>query len=181
MPWSRLEGLCWAVQIKAVEENRVVVLDQGSNELRQVPFGTCIWTTGIRMHPLSEKLAEQLQGEQEHWCARPALHAQCMGNCGRPLGDGIVSSQVGQPLITVCIVAHEVRCARIVADEMRCARCDPGAHSRWTDVSWSREQATSLLWGMQQPLNRQAASACLLHILWNHAITISQAHSVPEA
>ncbi|CAK0749843.1 hypothetical protein CVIRNUC_001942 [Coccomyxa viridis] len=54
-------------RIKAVEENRVVVLDQGSNELRQVPFGTCIWTTGIRMHPLSEKLAEQLQGEQEHW------------------------------------------------------------------------------------------------------------------
>ena len=69
------------MQIKAVEENRVVVLDQGSNELRQVPFGTCIWTTGIRMHPLSEKLAEQLQGEQEHWCARPAPHAQCMP-CG---------------------------------------------------------------------------------------------------
>jgi len=53
-------------QIKAVEENRVVVLDQTTNELRQVPFGTCIWTTGIRMHPLSEKLAQQLQA-QEHW------------------------------------------------------------------------------------------------------------------
>lgn len=52
----------------------MVVLDQGSNELRQVPFGTCIWTTGIRMHPLSEKLAEQLQA-QEHWCgAALVLH-----------------------------------------------------------------------------------------------------------
>ncbi len=49
-----------------MEENRVLVLDQGSKELRQVPFGTCIWTTGIRMHPLSEGLAEQLQA-QEHW------------------------------------------------------------------------------------------------------------------
>ena len=56
----------------------MVVLDQGSSELRQVPFGTCIWTTGIRMHPLSEQLAQQLQGEQEHWCARHAPHAQCM-------------------------------------------------------------------------------------------------------
>ena len=65
-------------QIKAVEENRVVVLDQASNELRQVPFGTCIRTTGIRMHPLSEKLAQQLQGEQEHWCGWLAPHAQCM-------------------------------------------------------------------------------------------------------
>ena len=65
-------------QIKAVEENRVVVLDQASNELRQVPFGTCIWTTGIRMHPLSEKLAQQLQGDQEHWCAWHAPYAQCM-------------------------------------------------------------------------------------------------------
>ena len=54
------------VQIKAVEENRVVVLDQTKNEMRQVPFGTCIWTTGIRMHPLAEKLAQQLQA-QEHW------------------------------------------------------------------------------------------------------------------
>ena len=54
------------MQIKAVEENRVVVLDQAKNELRQVPFGTCIWTTGIRMHPLAEKLAQQLQA-QEHW------------------------------------------------------------------------------------------------------------------
>ena len=54
------------MQIKAVEENRIVVLDQTTNELRQVPFGTCIWTTGIRMHPLSEKLAQQLQA-QEHW------------------------------------------------------------------------------------------------------------------
>ena len=145
------------VQIKAVEENRVVVLDQGSNELRQVPFGTCIWTTGIRMHPLSEKLAEQLQGEQEHWCARHALHAQCMGNCGRPLQVGIVSSQFKQFLITVC----NVTC------KMRCACCDPGAHSRWIDVSWSREQMTSLRWGMQQLLNRQATSACLLQTFQN--------------
>jgi NADH:ubiquinone reductase (non-electrogenic) len=63
---TRAEGCTTCAQIKAVEENRVLVLDQGSEELRQVPFGTCIWTTGIRMHPLSERLAEQLQA-QEHW------------------------------------------------------------------------------------------------------------------
>ena len=64
--YTRDVQLWLGVQIQAVEENRVVVLDQTKNELRQVPFGTCIWTTGIRMHPLAEKLAQQLQA-QEHW------------------------------------------------------------------------------------------------------------------
>ena len=69
----------------------------------------------------------------------------------------MVSSQIEQSLITVSIVAYEITCA--------C--CDPGAHSRWIDVSWSREHMTSLLWGMQQLLNRQAASACLLQTFQN--------------
>ncbi|CAL8462201.1 g1732 [Coccomyxa elongata] len=53
-----------ACRVKAVEPGAVVV--ERAGKMDHIPFGTCIWTTGIRMHPLAERLAEQLQG-QEHW------------------------------------------------------------------------------------------------------------------
>ncbi len=42
-------------QVKAVEPGAVVV--ERAGKLDHIPFGTCIWTTGIRMHPLAEHLA----------------------------------------------------------------------------------------------------------------------------
>lgn len=42
--------------MKAVEPGAVVV--QKGKEINRIPFGTCIWTTGIRMHPLAERLAD---------------------------------------------------------------------------------------------------------------------------
>ena len=41
-----------------------MVVSQGkSSEDKQVSFGTCIWTTGNRIHPLAEAMAQQLQGQ----------------------------------------------------------------------------------------------------------------------
>ncbi|EIE24243.1 FAD/NAD(P)-binding domain-containing protein [Coccomyxa subellipsoidea C-169] len=53
--------LVLACRVKAVEPGAVVV--QKGKETDRIPFGTCIWTTGIRMHPLAERLADG----QEHW------------------------------------------------------------------------------------------------------------------
>ena len=51
------------VQVKAVEPGAVVVNQGKSDEDKQVSFGTCIWTTGNRIHPLAEAMAQQLQGQ----------------------------------------------------------------------------------------------------------------------
>lgn len=48
------------MQVKAVEPGAVVVNQGKSKEDKQVSYGTCIWTTGNRMHPLAEQIAEGL-------------------------------------------------------------------------------------------------------------------------
>lgn len=47
-------------QVNAVEPGQVVVTDAPTNTKKNVEFGTCIWTTGIKMHPLVERLAKTL-------------------------------------------------------------------------------------------------------------------------
>lgn len=47
-------------QVNEVQPGQVVVTDAKSGTKKNVDFGTCIWTTGIRMHPLVEKLTNSL-------------------------------------------------------------------------------------------------------------------------
>lgn len=49
-----------AVQVNEVQPGQVVVTDAPTNTKQNVEFGTCIWTTGIKMHPLVGKLAKTL-------------------------------------------------------------------------------------------------------------------------
>ena len=54
-----------AMQVNEVQPGQVVVTDAPTNTKKNVEFGTCIWTTGIKMHPLVGKLAKTLpQGLQ---------------------------------------------------------------------------------------------------------------------
>lgn len=48
------------LQVNEVQPGQVVVTDAASGTKKNVEFGTCIWTTGIRMHPLVEKLTKVL-------------------------------------------------------------------------------------------------------------------------
>ena len=48
------------MQVKAVEPGAVVVKQGTAKEDRQVAYGTCIWTTGNKMHPLADDLAQKL-------------------------------------------------------------------------------------------------------------------------
>lgn len=48
------------MQVNEVQPGQVVVTDAPTNTKKNVEFGTCIWTTGIKMHPLVGKLAKIL-------------------------------------------------------------------------------------------------------------------------
>lgn len=37
-----------------------MVAEKGKSELSKVDFGTCVWTTGIKMAPITHRLIEQL-------------------------------------------------------------------------------------------------------------------------
>ena len=50
----------WCDQVNEVQPGQVVVTDAPTNTKKHVEFGTCIWTTGIKMHPLVGKLAKTL-------------------------------------------------------------------------------------------------------------------------
>ena len=54
------------VQVNEVQPGQVVVTDAPTKEKKNVEFGTCIWTTGIKMHPLVVKLAKTLPQGTHH-------------------------------------------------------------------------------------------------------------------
>ena len=60
------------VQVNEVQPGQVVVTDAPTKEERNVEFGTCIWTTGIKMHPLVVKLAKTLPQGRHHALLSPA-------------------------------------------------------------------------------------------------------------
>ena len=57
---NRHKVACVATQVNEVQPGQVVVTDAPTNTKKNVEFGTCIWTTGIKMHPLVGKLAKTL-------------------------------------------------------------------------------------------------------------------------
>lgn len=62
------------LQVKAVEPGAVVVKQGKSPEDRQVAYGTCIWTTGNRMHPLADDLAQKLpHGQSLLYCPQSTV------------------------------------------------------------------------------------------------------------
>lgn len=54
-------------KVKAVQRNSVTVSDASGAE-RDIPFGACVWATGVAMHPVIKQLQERLpQGSQTHF------------------------------------------------------------------------------------------------------------------
>lgn len=51
-------------RVAAVSKNCVTVVNSAKNETSEIPFGACVWATGVAMHPL----VKQLQV-----CAAPAF------------------------------------------------------------------------------------------------------------
>lgn len=54
-------------KVKAVQRHSVTVSDASGSE-RQIPFGACVWATGVAMHPVIKQLQERLpKGSQTHF------------------------------------------------------------------------------------------------------------------
>ena len=43
-------------RVASVERGAVTVVDTVSNRTEQIPFGACVWATGVAMHPLVKQL-----------------------------------------------------------------------------------------------------------------------------
>ncbi len=65
-PSNRIGLVGTVVQVNEVQPGQVVVTDAPTNTKKNVEFGTCIWTTGIKMHPLVDKLAKTLPQGLHH-------------------------------------------------------------------------------------------------------------------
>ena len=65
-------------RVKAVGADAVTVVDKQDREF-QIPFGACVWATGVAMHPLVRQLSQKLPpgtqvGAGRRRCRRPRLH-----------------------------------------------------------------------------------------------------------
>lgn len=54
--------------VVAVEPGKLRVKDKDSGEETEVPFGACVWSTGIRMHPVCESLRADLCADDPDTC-----------------------------------------------------------------------------------------------------------------
>ena len=43
-------------RVASVSRNVVTVVDSKKNETSDIPFGACVWATGVAMHPLVKQL-----------------------------------------------------------------------------------------------------------------------------
>ena len=60
--------VCLNSRVVAVEEGRLRIADMDSGGERAIPFGACVWSTGIKMHPLCEGLKEELCADDAESC-----------------------------------------------------------------------------------------------------------------
>eukprot|EP00891_Asterochloris_glomerata_P001208 jgi/Astpho2/1208/Aster-08175 len=84
-------------RVNAVEPGAVVVTPGGSEVPERVEYGTCIWTTGIKMHPLTQQIMATLPGAKEqHWRSlKTNSYLQVKGTDGSifALGDAATIDQ----------------------------------------------------------------------------------------
>ena len=64
---------CACTQVKEVVPGGVMVAEKGKKELEKIDFGTCVWTTGIKMAPITSSLIEKLpSGKRRPDCCQPS-------------------------------------------------------------------------------------------------------------
>ena len=56
------------MQVKEVVPGGVMVAEKGKKELEKIEFGTCVWTTGIKMAPITSSLIEKLPSGKQLLC-----------------------------------------------------------------------------------------------------------------
>ena len=56
------------MQVKEVVPGAVMVAEKKKDDLKKVDFGTCVWTTGIKMAPITSQLINQLPSGHTRTC-----------------------------------------------------------------------------------------------------------------
>jgi NADH dehydrogenase FAD-containing subunit len=55
-------------RVKEVTPTDVVVQDAKTKEIRKLPFGVCVWSTGITQAPLARNIADQIPNQvRSYW------------------------------------------------------------------------------------------------------------------
>lgn len=90
-------NLVFNSRVAAVDKEQVTVVNNLTKEEYTIPFGACVWSTGVAMHPLLKQLQERMpEGTQTHFrsiVTDPYLRA--IGSDGTiiALGDGATVEQ----------------------------------------------------------------------------------------
>ena len=54
-------------KVESIDADVLTLKQQGQGGSRTVPYGACVWATGVSMHPLTRHLQEQMSpGSQTH-------------------------------------------------------------------------------------------------------------------
>lgn len=63
----KLDGINVVTLSRVIEvrDKEIVVFDKGTNSTKNVPYGLCVWTTGIKQTPLIERLLTNLPSDQQ--------------------------------------------------------------------------------------------------------------------
>ncbi len=56
-------------RVSSVADGVVTVVNK-ANEATEIPYGACVWATGVAMNPLIKTLQEKLPGQNHFRCAR---------------------------------------------------------------------------------------------------------------
>ncbi|KAK4536151.1 hypothetical protein CDCA_CDCA07G2176 [Cyanidium caldarium] len=70
-----------------VQPHQLTVLDKDTQQRRQVPYGVCVWTTGVAMQPLARRLAQRIGPDiqSNHHALIVDSHLAVLGDPSRSL------------------------------------------------------------------------------------------------
>jgi hypothetical protein len=67
-------------RVMSVRDGYVTVANKNKEEY-EIPFGACVWATGIAMHPLVQELQAAFPQEQNHFRCRNSRRASDCSTC----------------------------------------------------------------------------------------------------
>jgi NADH dehydrogenase FAD-containing subunit len=74
--------------VASVSKNVVTVVDAKKSETSEIPFGACVWATGVAMHPLVKQL--QVRDRQAGAATCPDTRSQLTAVCTTAMPLGVV-------------------------------------------------------------------------------------------
>ena len=127
----------------------------GGAQVTELPFGACVWATGIAMHPLVKQLQERLApGTQVRTC--PCAHSRC----------GVVGGRVARRSAVPRSCSSQTHFRSVVTDEYLRVLGGGGALFALGDASTIQQQKASAPGAAAAPSAVLSRRALLPRRLW---------------